>query len=157
MVNHINLTKIKLWLCTALLTCIALPAMTASQGMAAQKTVGVIMTGDIPYYKQIHQVFTNRMKGQADIKYVVQSPAPEPMSWTNAARKLVVIGSDIIVAYGAPATLTAMKETSSIPIIFAGVYDPDAMRISGKNATGISSKIPMDKVLGDLKLIKDGR
>jgi putative ABC transport system substrate-binding protein len=77
------------------------------------------------------------------------------MSWTNAARKLVVIGSDMIVAYGAPATLTTMKETSSIPILFAGVYDPEAMRISGKNATGISSKVPMEELLEGLKSIRD--
>jgi putative ABC transport system substrate-binding protein len=65
----------------------------------------------------------------------------------------VTIGSKVIVAYGAPATLTAMKETSSIPIIFAGVYDPEAMRITGKNATGISSKVPISEALEALKAV----
>lgn len=134
----------------AVVLVISIPATA----LAAPKTIGVIMTGDIPYYKNIHRAFTDGMKGKGEIKYVVQSPAPEPMSWTNAARKLVVIGSDMIVAYGAPATLTAMKETSSIPIIFAGVYDPEAMRIAGKNATGISSKIPMGDLLKGLGSIK---
>lgn len=127
----------------------------AAPALAGPKTIGVIMTGDIPYYKSIHNSFTNGMKGKGDIKYVVQSPAPEPMSWTNAARKLVVIGADMIVAYGAPATLTAMKETSSIPILFAGVYDPDAMQIAGKNATGISSKVSMETLIKGLKAIKN--
>ena len=127
----------------------------ASEAIAAPKTIGVIMTGDIPFYKSIHQAFTDSMKGKGDVKYVIQSPAPEPMSWTNAARKLVVVGADMIVAYGAPATLTTMKETSSIPILFAGVYDPDAMQIAGKNATGISSKIPMGELLNGLKSIRD--
>jgi putative ABC transport system substrate-binding protein len=127
----------------------------AAPAMAAPKTIGIIMTGDIPYYKSIHQAFTGSMKNKGDVKFVVQSPAPEPMSWTNAARKLVVIGSDMIVAYGAPATLTTMKESSSIPILFAGVYDPEAMRISGKNATGISSKVPMNELLKGLKSIKN--
>jgi len=139
---------------TALLAAIACMSLIPA-AEAAPKTIGVIMTGDIAYYKSIHQAFTDAMKGKADVKYVVQSPAPEPMSWTNAARKLVVVGSDMIVAYGAPATLTAMKETSSIPILFAGVYDPDAMRISGKNATGVSSKVPMEELLKGLKSIKN--
>lgn len=144
------------------LAVLAAPALMAaffimslsSSALAAPKTIGVILIGDIPYYQNMHKAFTEGMKGNGDIKYVVQSPAPEPMSWTNAARKLVVIGSDMIVAYGAPATLTAMKETSSIPILFAGVYDPDAMQIAGKNATGVSSKIPMADLLKGLGSIK---
>ena len=139
----------------AILMALALFAAQPVPAMAAPKTIGVIMTGDIPYYKNIHMAFTSAMKQQGDFKYVVQSPAPEPMSWTNAARKLVVLGADIIVAYGAPATLTAMKETSEVPIVFAGVYDPDAMRIAGKNATGISSQVNMEDILKDLKKLRD--
>ena len=63
------------------------------------------------------------------------------MSWTNSARKLVAVGSDVIVCYGAPATLAVMSETSDIPIVFAGVYDPQAIGITGKNITGVSSKV----------------
>jgi putative ABC transport system substrate-binding protein len=119
----------------------------------AEKTVGVIMTGDIVYYQQIHEELERSLSGLGDVKLVVQRPTPEPMSWTNSARKLVTIGSKVIVAYGAPATLTAMKETSSIPIIFAGVYDPEAMRITGKNATGISSKVSISGALEALKAV----
>ncbi|KPJ99902.1 MAG: hypothetical protein AMK71_08940 [Nitrospira bacterium SG8_35_4] len=64
------------------------------------------------------------------------------------------IGVSVIVCYGAPATLTAMKETSDIPIIFAGVYDPESMNITGKNATGISSTVPIDKIIKLLSEIK---
>ncbi len=118
----------------------------------AQKTIGVIMTGDIAYYQYIHKAFADRISGKG-YKLVVQKPAPEPMAWTNAARKLVAIGSDVIVSYGAPATLTVMKETSSVPIIFAGVYDPESMGIAGKgNATGISSKVSVQEIL---KILKD--
>ena len=135
-----------------LLVLIAL-AVTPPPAMA-EKTVGVIMTGDIDYYHSIHQSFIDTMGG-GDINFVVQVPNPEPMAWANAARKLVVIGSDMIITYGAPATLTVMKQTSSIPILFAGVYDPKAMNIVGKNATGISSKISVVKLLENMKLIKD--
>ena len=124
---------------------------------AAQKMIGVIMTGSIPYYKQIHKNFTDSLAaeglGPGSAEIVLQSPTPEPMSWTNAARKLVAIGSDVIVAYGAPATLYAMAETSDIPIVFAGVFDPQSLGITGKNATGISSKVPVTSLIKNFKSI----
>jgi len=39
----------------------------------------------------------------------------------NAARKLSVAEVNVLVTYGAPATLAAIRETKSILIIFAGV------------------------------------
>ena len=140
---------------TAAAAALAIMITALPPAHAADKTVGVIMTGDITFYKQIHEAFEKRMTGQAGVKVVVQTPAPEPMAWTNAARKLVAIGSDVIVAYGAPATLTTMKQTNTLPIVFAGVYDPEAMQIMGKNATGISSQISMESLLKDLKQIRD--
>jgi len=121
---------------------------------ALAKTVGVIMTADIEYYRDIHKAFTDDMG--KDVEIVLQKPTADPMSWTNAVRKLTGIGASVIVCYGAPVTLTAMKETSEIPIIFAGVYDPDSMNISGKNATGVASTVPIDKImklLGEIKKI----
>jgi putative ABC transport system substrate-binding protein len=43
--------------------------------------------------------------------------------------------------------MAAMKETRSIPIAYAGVYDPNGIGLSGKNITGISSKVPMASLL----------
>jgi putative ABC transport system substrate-binding protein len=124
---------------------------------ADQKMIGVIMTGSIPYYKEIHKSFTESLVaeglGPGNAEIVLQSPTPEPMSWTNAARKLVAIGSDLIISYGAPATITAMSETSDIPIVFAGVFDPLALGITGKNATGISSKVPIASLIKNFKSI----
>ena len=126
---------------------------------AAEKTIGVIMTGGIPYYKDLHKAFTDSLASQGfgpgRVAIVLQTPTPEAMSWVNAARKLVAIGSDIIVSYGAPATLAAMQETSDIPIVFAGVYDPQSIGIAGKNTTGISSKVPVATLLKNFKSIKN--
>lgn len=134
-------------------------ALTIISGTSAfAKTVGVMMTADIEYYQDIHKAFINNFGKDAEI--VLQKPMPDPMSWTNAARKLTGIGADVIVSYGAPATLTLLKETSDIPIIFGGVYDPESMSMTGKNATGISSTVPIEKTLralgGTSKLSKLG-
>ena len=126
---------------------------------AAEKTIGVLMTGSIPYYKEIQKTFAETLPaeglGRGDVTVVLQSPNPEPMSWTNAARKLVAVGSDVIVCYGAPATLAVLHETSDIPVIFAGVYDPQSVGIAGKNVTGISSKVPVASVIKNLKTISN--
>ena len=127
---------------------------------AAEKTVGVIMTGNISYYKDIHKAFVEGLNqeglfAQGKVDVVVQTPAPETMAWTNAARKLVAIGSSVIVSYGAPATLSVMSETSDIPIVFAGVYDPQALGIAGKNITGISAKVPVTSLIKNLKSISN--
>jgi putative ABC transport system substrate-binding protein len=127
---------------------------------AAEKTVGVIMTGNISYYKDIHKAFIEGLNqeglfAQGKVDVVVQTPAPETMAWTNAARKLVAIGSAVIVSYGAPATLAVMSETSDIPIVFAGVYDPQALGIAGKNITGISAKVPVTSLIKNLKSISN--
>lgn len=130
--------------------CIALVPAPA----LAEKTIGVILTGDISYYKQVHAAFMRAMEGQGGVKVVVQTPAPDPMSWTNAANKLVTIGSDVIVSYGAPATLTVMKVTRTVPIVFAAVYDPEGMNITGQNATGIGSTVSMERLLTMLKSVQ---
>lgn len=141
-------------LCASLAVIAAAMMVFSAPAHAKERTVGIIMTGDMDYYQQIHTAFVDVVGGTEGVNFVVQVPSPEPMAWSNAARKLVVIGSDVIVTYGAPATLTVMKETSSIPIVFAGVYDPKSMNIAGKNATGISSKVSMMEILEKLRSVK---
>lgn len=130
----------------------------SGQFIAHAKTVGIIMTGDIPYYHDVHQALLDEMSpyfSEQNIEVITQTPLPNPMSWTNAARKLKALGSDVIVAYGLPATLATMKETSKTPIIFAGVYSPETMNIGGGNVTGISSTLSLRTVLRKLKSISN--
>lgn len=136
-----------------LMAALVMPAAS----MAAEKTVGVVMTGGITFYKEIHKAFMEGLAaegfgpGKADV--ILQTPNPEPMAWANAARKLVAAGSDVIVAYGAPATLAVLKETSELPVVFAGTYDPQGLGIPGRNASGISAKVPVASLLKSLKTV----
>jgi putative ABC transport system substrate-binding protein len=131
-----------------------------SNSFAGQKIIGVVMTGKIKYYEDIHKEFINEMNrsgilAKENIQIIVQKPAPEVMSWSNAIRKLVTFDADIIVTYGAPVTLVASNEASKTPIVFAGVYDPKAVNISNNKATGISSKVPIATVIKNLKSISN--
>jgi putative ABC transport system substrate-binding protein len=122
---------------------------------AADKTIGVVMSGNIVYYQDVHKAFVGALAREGfdsrKVDIVLQTPSPDPLSWTNSVRKLVVAEVDVLVTYGAPATLTALRETKSIPGIFAGVYDPVAVGASAKNVTGISSKVPTAGLMKYLK------
>ena len=76
--------------------------------LSAKMLVGVIMTADIPYYRSMHQSMFVALKQQLppgeDVEFILQRPFPDPIAWSNAARKLIAIEVDLIVSYGAPAT-----------------------------------------------------
>jgi len=131
---------------------------SARAASSADKTIGALMTGDIPYYNDIHKAFSEEMQSQGlgkdKVEVLVQKPMPGRMSWINAARKFVAVDVDLIVTYGAPATLAVFDETRDIPIVFAGVYDPEKIGISKKNTTGISSKISVAGLLKNFMKIK---
>lgn len=136
-------------------TLIAALALFATPATAADKTVGVIMTGNIGYYQDVHRAFVGALAKEGfdhrKVDTLLQMPSPDPLSWTNAARKLVAVDVDVLVTYGAPATLAVIRETKSAAHVYAGVYDPVAVGVSAKNVTGISSKVPMSSLLKYLK------
>ncbi len=137
------------WILTAALLLCALPAG------AADKTVGVIMSGNLAYYQEVHKAFAASLgKEGFDFRTVdtlLQMPSPDSLSWANAARKLVVAEVNVLVSYGAPAALAMIRETKSIPLVYAGVYAPAAAGVSARNMTGISGKVPLTSLLKYLK------
>jgi len=114
------------------------------------------MSGDLPQYKEAHKAFLKGLKdagfGDDSVTVYVQSPNPDPMSWSNSVRKFVGVDVDVLVTYGSPATETALRETDSIPVVFAYVYDTED-GVKKQNSTGISSKVPMLTLLKTLKSI----
>ncbi len=133
----------------------AMLLLCAATAFAADKTVGVVMSGNIGYYQDVHRAFVGALAKEGydyrKVDTLLQMPSPDPLSWTNSIRKLVVAEVNVLVTYGAPASLAAIRETKSIPNVFAGVYDPVAIGVSARNVTGISSKVPMTSLLKYLK------
>ncbi len=133
------------WIVFAVLLCFAAPVA------AAERTVGVIMSGNIGQYQEMHKAFVMALVkegfDQTKVDTFLQMPSPDPLSWTNAAHKMAVAEVNVLVTYGAPAALAAIREAKGIPIVFAGVYDPNAVGVSAKNVTGISSAVPMASLL----------
>jgi putative tryptophan/tyrosine transport system substrate-binding protein len=135
---------ITLLICTALLIC-------AAPAGAGDKTIGVVMAGNIGYYQDLHRAFANGMVKEGfdrrKVDTLLQMPAPDPLSWTNAVRKLVVADVNVLVTYGGAPAALAIRETKSIPIVYAGVYDPAGIGVAARNMTGISSKVPLTSLL----------
>lgn len=140
-------------LCWLLLTPV-LFVTAADPAWAKEKSfVAVIITGDLERYRLAHEAFLEKVRQsglEQKVEVYVQTPNPDTMSWTNSIRKAVGIGADVIITYGAPATLVARKEARGTPVLFGDVYDPAALGIlSGKgvNLAGASGKTPMETLV----------
>jgi len=140
---------------------LAFPALPAH---AAGKLVGAVLTSDLPRYREAHRAFVKTLAqrgyDQSKVDIILQSPNPDPISWANAIRKFNALNTDLIVSYGAPATLTAMREVDDTPIVFVDVYGPvetgvsPSMTTTGRNMTGVSSKVPMITLIKTILGIK---
>jgi putative tryptophan/tyrosine transport system substrate-binding protein len=138
---------------SAVVTAILFLTAGAMPAAAAGKLVAAVLSSDITRYRDAHRAFVKVLaqKGydQSNVEIIMQSPNPDPISWANSIRKVSAIGADIIITYGAPITLTAMRETDDIPIVFVDVYGPvetgitKSMTLTGRNLTGVSSRVPM--------------
>ena len=154
-VFFVRITQVisRYFLCWLLLVPVLFVTDAGSAWAKEKSFVAVIITGDLERYRLAHEAFleTVRQAGlEQKLEVYVQTPNPDTMSWTNSIRKAVGIGADVIVTYGAPATLVARKEARGTPVLFGDVYDPAALGIlpeSSKNLTGASGKTPMETLV----------
>lgn len=146
---------------------IIMAAFPASMATSSSLIVATVLSSDQPRYRNAHKAFVRAMaaKGydQTSIELVTQIPNPDPISWSNAIRKFNAIGANLIVTFGAPATLSAIQDSQDIPIVFVDVYGPletgiaKSLATPGKNATGVSSKVPLATLIKTAQLFKQFR
>jgi putative ABC transport system substrate-binding protein len=135
---------------TILLVLLALPLSCP----AAEKTIGVIMTGDIPYYNDLHTAFMTKLGQRGPVsrkEVIVQKPYPDNISLSNAARKFIAMEVDVIVVYGAPAAVAVAKERTKIPMVYAAVYEPFIADLKTRYSTGVYIKLSMSSLLRYLR------
>lgn len=125
---------------------------------AEELLIGVVMTGNTSYYGAMHEAFADSLKGKTldgkQIKIILQRPFPDSIALSNAARKLIAANVDFIVSYGSPSTLAVMQEKSGIPLVYAGVYDPEPLQIAEAGVTGCGYKVPLSSLLRHLRSLK---
>ena len=137
--------------------------LAAAPDLRAEKRIGVIMTGDIPFYRAIHETFVAELNGWSaaagkseKIEIILQRPFPNSISWSNAARKLIAFDVDLIVTYGSPAALAVIHEKTNIPLVYAGFYEPDEQQASSaRNVTGCGFRVPLSSILRYFKRVKN--
>jgi putative ABC transport system substrate-binding protein len=123
------------------------------KSLAGKKVVAVVLNSDLPRYVNEHRALLKELAlvgfDQSKIDIVTQTPNPDPISWSNSIRKVTALGADVVVTFGAPVTLTALRQSADISLVFADVYGPVETSISrsatqGANKVcGMSSKLPM--------------
>lgn len=125
-----------------------------SVSLSAENRIGIIMTGNIPYYQELHKAFMTRLGRDvisAKTEIIIQNPYPDAISLSNAARKLIAAEVDVIVAYGTPAALSVLREKTRIPLVYAAVYEPFMSQLKSAHSTGINVKLPISRLLRYLR------
>lgn len=122
----------------------------------------MVFSGDLPFYREIHEELVRELfeKGYAQkVRFIIQRPNPDALAWSNAVRKVIAYDASLIIVYGSGAARAALYESSSIPIIYAAVYEPEESGIKGKNIRGVGYKVPVSSIIrylrktGDIKKI----
>ena len=125
---------------------------------AAGRVIAAVMSSDQPRYREAHRSFVKSMAsrgyGAQDIEIILQTPNADPLSWSNTIRKFNAHRPAMIVAYGAPAAQTALKETEGVPVVSVDVYAPEQ---PVKGSRGVSSRVPMITLLKTIQDIRSTR
>lgn len=127
-------------------------------GGATGKLIAAIMSSDQPRYREAHRAFVRSLADRgyppSSVEILLQTPNPDPLSWSNTIRKFNAYKPALIVAYGAPAAAVAMKETDDIPVVAADAYLPEQPT---KGMCGVSSRVPMVTLVKTLQDIRPFR
>lgn len=143
-------------LCIALIG--ALITGTACTGHSAGIIIAAMTSSDQPRYREAHRSFikslTARGYSASNTEIILQNPNPDALSWSNTIRKFNAYKPSLILAYGAPAALAAMKESDGIPVVSVDFY---ASAQPAKGMCGVSSRVPMVTLLKTLQDIRPFR
>jgi len=127
-------------------------------GGATGKLIAAIMSSDQPRYREAHRAFVRSLADRgyppSSVEILLQTPNPDPLSWSNTIRKFNAYKPALIVAYGAPAAAAAMKEADDIPVVAADAYLPEQPT---KGMCGVSSRVPMVTLVKTLQDIRPFR
>lgn len=118
-------------------------------------TIAAIMSSDQPRYHEAHRAFVKALANHGykapSTEIFLQAPNSDPLSWAAEARKLNNSRPDLIVTYGAPASLITAHEAVGIPVVSVDVFESEQPL---KGLCGVSSRVPMVTLLKTLRDIR---
>lgn len=139
-----------------LLVCAFAPLAIPVQSYAI--TIAAIMSSDQPRYREAHRSFVKSIAAHGYIspstEIILLTPNADPLSWVAEVRKLNITRPDLIVTYGAPVSLVAVREATGTPVVSVDVFTSE---LPVKGICGVSSRVSMVTLLKTLLEIRPYR
>ena len=127
---------------------------TAQTEGAKKYKIGITQIVSHPALDQSREGFKDALKEAGlDVEYDEQNAQGDITIANTIANKFVTDKVDLIFSIATPTTLAAVNATSSIPIIFTAVTDPEAAGLIKPNVTGSSDRV--DNVAEQLDVLKE--
>ena len=136
-----------------LIVCTIVPMAVPVRSSAT--TIAAIMSSNQPRYREAHRAFVKSIAAQGykvpSTEIILHTPNSYPLSWGTEVRKLNSSRPDLIVTYGAPASLAAVREAAGIPVVSVDVF---ASEQPVKGLCGVSSRVSLVTLLNTLQGIR---
>lgn len=130
----------------------------------AEKQIGFLIFSDESRYiesaKGVKDKLSEAGYTESNTHYITAKAGANKAKAVELAQKFAREKLDLIIAVGTSSTVIVANEIKDVPIVFSGVYDPvdsgiaRSWKSSGNNTTGTSTKVPMVKVIENLKLLR---
>lgn len=130
----------------------------------AEKRVGVLMFSEEVRYNDATKGIMDKLKeeglGEPKTNFIIENAGGNKAKAEELVKKFAAAKMDLIITMGTSATVAVAREIKDVPIVFGVVYDPveagiaKAWKSSGNNTTGVSTKVPMSRLMASLKEFK---
>lgn len=144
--------------CILLLAALLTPPAFGPSAAAGTTLIAAVMSSDQPRYRDAHRAFIKSLAargyGSPATEIILQAPNPDQLSWSNTVRKFNAYRPALIVAYGAPAAVTAVRESDGIPVVSVDVYAAEKPQ---RGMCGSSSRVPLVSLVKALRDIRPYR
>jgi putative ABC transport system substrate-binding protein len=133
----------------------------------AEKKIGVLMFSEEVRYLEAFKGMKERLAeggfGEENTAFIIENANANKARAAELVEQFAATKLDLIITLGTSATIPVSREIKDVPIVFSVVYDPvdagiaKAWERSGNNTTGVSSKIPLSKLmecLGNFRHVK---
>jgi putative tryptophan/tyrosine transport system substrate-binding protein len=112
-------------------------------GAAEKYTVLIIQSMKNPHYTEAFNGFKEVLqKSSFSFRFVEYNLEGEEKKLREILRRINISETNLILTIGSLATESVVKNSLSIPTVFAMVLDPSASGLTGKGITGASLNIP---------------
>lgn len=127
----------------------------------AERRVGILMFSEEIRYNEAARGILDKLKeagyGEPQTKFIIENAGANKAKAAELVEKFAAARLNMIFTLGSSATIPVAREIKDVPIVFSMVYDPIKAGIakdwesSGNNTTGVSTKLPMSRLMDNLK------